>query len=80
MQKDKKTGMYPVPKPYDVAGSAHWRNKADNCVTVHRPNATDFKDKTVEIHIQKIRFKENGRLGMAVLNYDYITGNYYQPV
>ena len=29
-------GSYPVPTPYDISGSAHWRNKADNCVTVWR--------------------------------------------
>jgi twinkle protein len=27
-------GKYPVPGPYDVSGSAHWRNKADCCLAV----------------------------------------------
>ncbi|MGH8580609.1 MAG: toprim domain-containing protein, partial [Gammaproteobacteria bacterium] len=27
-----KSGHYPVPTPYDISGSAHWRNKADNCI------------------------------------------------
>jgi hypothetical protein len=32
----------------------------------------------VEIHIQKIRFKHVGRLGMVTLVYDRITGKYYE--
>jgi twinkle protein len=26
-------GQYPVPTAYDIAGSAHWRNKADNILS-----------------------------------------------
>ena len=29
-------GTRPVPTPYDLSGSAHWYNKADNIITVHR--------------------------------------------
>lgn len=69
-----KNGNYPVPTPYDVSGSAHWRNKADNCLAVWRdlqnPNSP------VQVHIQKIRFRENGKVGMVELNYDFITGRY----
>lgn len=82
LQKDA-TGKYPVPTPYDVSGSAHWRNKADNCITVFR----DIEDKTkpVEIHIQKIRKKFIGSPGMAELRYDFLSGRYapwsgYPPV
>jgi len=76
LQKDKD-GKYPPPTPYDVSGSAHWRNKADNAITVHRGNITDHKDKTVEIHVQKIRFKEIGRVGLTKLTYDMVSGRYY---
>src|SRR5258708_2151651 len=31
-----KEGNRPVPTPYDISGSAHWFNKADNCITVWR--------------------------------------------
>jgi twinkle protein len=65
-------GKYPVPTPYDISGSAAWRNKADNCVTVWR----DIESKRVDIHVQKIRFKEIGRIGMETLYYDTITGRY----
>ena len=75
LRKDKN-GSYPVPTPYDISGSAHWRNKADNAISVYRPNMTDYKDPSFEIHVQKIRFIEVGRVGKADLRYDYITGRY----
>jgi twinkle protein len=74
LQKDTR-GKYPVPTPYDVSGSAHWRNKADNCLTVWRdlsaPNSRE-----VQIHVQKIRFKEVGQIGKATLIYEHICGRY----
>lgn len=27
-----------IPSPYDIADSAHWYNKADHCLIVHRPD------------------------------------------
>lgn len=74
LQKDFKTGVYPVPTPYDVSGSAHWRNKADNCITVYRDVADDAA--TVQVHVQKIRKKANGRVGMVEFDYDTISGRY----
>lgn len=73
LYKDKE-GNYPIPNPYDISGSAHWRNKADNCLTVWR-DLLEPKE-PVQIHIQKIRFKEVGEIGMVELNYDYTTGRY----
>jgi len=75
MQKDKNTGQYPVPTPYDVAGSAHFRNKMDNCLTIFRPNYRDHGS-PVEIHIQKIRDKQVGKHGQVDLFHDYPTGRY----
>ena len=72
LAKNKDTNEYPVPTPYDCQGSAHWRNKADNCISVYRRMDSD----EVEIHIQKIRFKEVGKIGMALLKYDKVTGRY----
>lgn len=69
-------GKYPVPTPYDVSGSAHWRNKADNCITVWY-DQTDKHSQAVEIHVQKIRHKTTGRIGMVTLKYDAVTGRYF---
>lgn len=75
MQKNTD-GIYPIPTPYDVSGSAHWRNKADNCIAVyrhlHKPGSP------VEVHIQKIRFDEIGQLGQVNFNFDKPTGRYLE--
>ena len=83
LYKEKDTGDYPVPTPYDVCGSAHWRNKADNCITVYRH--LQDESKPVEIHIQKIRKKYVGQIGMVELKYNRLCGQYtpftgYAPV
>jgi twinkle protein len=70
------TGKRPVPTPYDISGSAHWYNKADNIITVHRAQGDETQD--VEIHVQKVRFKRIGRIGKAVLKYDKVIGRYFE--
>lgn len=69
-----KEGKYPVPTLYDVSGSAHFRNKADNGLVVWR----DLADPTqpVEVHVQKIRFREVGKLGVAKFKYDHVLADY----
>jgi twinkle protein len=78
--RKQDTGAYEVPTPYDISGSANWRNKADNCVTVYRHMQSREEaiaaPKPVEIHVQKIRFKQVGHIGKAELEYDRITSNY----
>jgi len=75
-----KNGKYPVPTPYDISGSANWRNKSDNCITVWRDLDPREHSKEVEIHIQKIRHKIVGHLGMATLTYDRVTGRYREEL
>ena len=72
-----KDGNYPVPTLYDISGSAHFRNKADNGICVWR----DFKNDMsfVEIHVQKVRFRQIGRIGMAKLEYVKATASYRDP-
>jgi hypothetical protein len=71
----KEKGKYPVPSPYDISGSSHWRNKPDNCLTVWR----DFEDDKVRIHVQKIRFQDFGKIGKTELIFVPETGEYTQP-
>ena len=73
LQKDRD-GNYPVPTPRDVAGSAHFWNKADNCITVWRDLAEGSQN--VDIHVQKVRWKHIGHIGMTSLLYDKVTGRY----
>lgn len=75
MMRDRD-GKRPVPTPYDMAGSAHFFNKLDNIICVHRDQAEDTQD--VEIYVQKVRFKHVGRVGLAILKYDRVTGRYFE--
>jgi twinkle protein len=74
----REDGTYPIPTPYDISGSSHFRNKADNCITVWRD--MDNPDTPVQIHVQKVRFKHIGKVGMAELAWDELTGRYGEPV
>lgn len=77
LQKDGK-GNYPIPTLYDCAGSAHWRNKADNGLTVWR-DFSDPRSIAVDIHVQKVRFRQDGSQGMATLSYNRVTATYHEP-
>jgi twinkle protein len=74
LYREKDTGNYPVPTLYDISGSANWRNKADNGVVVWR----DFGNAQtpIEVHVQKIRFRQIGKLGSAKLMYVGATQTY----
>ena len=71
-----KDGSYPVPTPYDISGSANWRNKPDCCIAIWRELDPQKRSADVEIHVQKVRHKIIGKLGMATLKYDRVTGQY----
>lgn len=73
----REEGKLPVPRPDMIAGSQHWWNKADNCITVWRDY--DAQTQEVDIHVQKVRFKHIGRIGATTLNYDRVTGRYWEP-
>lgn len=71
--KERSTkNFYAPPTLYDISGSSHWRNKADNGICIYRNMDTGF----VDVHVQKIRFKEIGRVGMTSLSYDIRCGRY----
>lgn len=74
-------GKVPVPKGYDISGSAAWFAKADCGMSVHRPDPTSVMS---EIHIWKCRFSWIGKQGMATLNFDKATSRYtmngYDPI
>ena len=73
-----RDGKYPIPTPRDVSGSAHWWAKADNCITIHRDQTS--RSQEVEVHVQKVRFKHCGHVGMTTLLYDRVTGRYHEPL
>lgn len=71
-----KDGTYPVPSLYDISGSAHWRNKADNGICIWREFAPHVS--AVQVHVQKIRFRQIGKVGMGEVHYNKVTQTYHQ--
>lgn len=71
MQKDQK-GNHLIPTMYDISGSAHFFNKADNGISIHR----DYEKNLVDVNIQKVRFSWLGHLGVATYSYDTFTRKY----
>lgn len=73
----KEDGTFPVPTGYDIAGSAHFFNKADMGITIHRP---DLLENKTEFHSWKVRFSFTGKVGKCDLSYDVATGLYWERV
>lgn len=67
-------GKLPVPKGYDISGSAAWFAKADCGMTVHR--VPDENPLEAQIHIWKVRFSWVGKQGETRLYYDVGTTRY----
>jgi len=78
MFREKTNGSYPVPTAYDISGSAHWRNNADAILCIWRDLNPENQSYETHIHVQKIRKKHLGQLGMATLRYEYSTGRYFE--
>jgi len=74
LMKDQKTGQYPVATMYDVSGSAHFFNKTDNGLSIHR----DFSNGVVDVYIQKVRFSWQGMVGFVSYEFDTMTRKYIQ--
>lgn len=73
----RRDGTEPVPEPYDISGSANWRNKADFALTVYRDKQAN--PLRTEVHIQKVRMEEHGREGVALLDFNPKTRNFRSP-
>ncbi len=73
--RDKTSGLQEVPNLYTISGSAHFFNKTSNGVCVYR----NFQTNKIEIHTQKVKFKQWGGIGMSEYLWDYTTGRYYEP-
>lgn len=67
-----KDGAIEAPTLYDISGSAHFNNKADFGIVVHRNRI----DNTVEVHVQKVKFKHLGECGTALFKYNLNNGRY----
>lgn len=71
MAKDEE-GKYQIPNLYSISGSAHFFNKTALGWTVYK------KEKGLsEVHIQKVKFKYWGEIGMYSPLWDEENGRYY---
>ncbi|XP_006360317.1 twinkle homolog protein, chloroplastic/mitochondrial [Solanum tuberosum] len=65
------------PNLYDISGSAHFINKCDNGIVIHRnrdPSAGPVDQ--VQVCVRKVRNKVSGTIGDAFLSYDRVTGEF----
>ncbi|WPT16291.1 Twinkle-like protein [Picochlorum sp. SENEW3] len=66
-----------APNLYDISGSAHFINKADNGIVIHRNRDPDGESPdSVEILVRKVRNKAAGTIGNCSLSYDRRNGRY----
>ena len=72
LMRDVKTKQYPIVTMYDISGSAHFFNKTDNGLSIHR----DFDQNIVTAYIQKVRFAWLGRIGFTSFSFDTFTRQY----
>lgn len=70
MQKTE-SGNYDIPTAYDISGSAHFYNVADNIMSVYREfhNADDDVS-TTHVHVQKVKTKYSGQIGSSRFDFD----------
>ena len=71
LQKNKDSKSYDPPTPYDISGSAHWRNKSDFCITCHRH---DMSKDEMTVYVNKVKFKHFGKIGKTEMDYDCKAG------
>jgi twinkle protein len=72
-------GTQRCPTLYDISGSAHFYSKADYGLAIYRQRnpETGRLMEEVQIHVQKIRFKNLGDTGVAQLHYHYNSGRFH---
>lgn len=71
-QPKNKDGVVEAPTLYDISGSANFYNKADFGIVVHR----NRMENTVEVHVQKVKFRHLGECGTALFKYNLNNGRY----
>lgn len=76
-QTKNKDGVIEAPTLYDISGSAHFYNKTDFGIVVHRNRV----ENTVEVIVQKVKFRHLGEVGTAMFKYNLNNGRYtdYTP-
>lgn len=71
-QPRNKDGVIEAPTLYDISGSANFYNKTDFGIVVHRNRL----ENTVEVIVQKVKFRHLGECGTALFKYNLNNGRY----
>ena len=74
MEWDARAATAKMPTAYDVCGSAHFFNKSDFVIVVHRNRG---EEDSVTIKVDKVKFASYGNPGRTELMYHLQSGNYY---
>jgi twinkle protein len=73
MQKNSE-GQYEIPTAYDISGSAHFYNVADNILSVYREFLNDTDDSSItHVFVQKVKTKYSGQIGSSSFDFDRAT-------
>jgi twinkle protein len=62
-----RDGRARPPTPYDADGSAHFFNKADHFLILHRPD--DVQNRTA-VRVSKVKFEGTGERGLIYFQFD----------
>jgi len=66
-----------IPTLYNISGSANFYNKTDYGITIHRVfDEQNIMTNQIQIHIQKIKFKNLGNQGVVEMKYNYNNGRF----
>lgn len=79
---ESNEGKYRVPNPYDISQSSDFFNKAYSCITVYRNlgQKTMYQSDSVQIYVQKVKRKENGKQGDFMIAPDFANGGVYKEI
>jgi len=69
-----KSGQYAKTTLYDISGSAHWHNMSDFGLVLWRDKQDDAQPN--EVQVQKVRSRWCGKLGVAELYFQKVTGRF----
>jgi twinkle protein len=75
--KSKETGEFEIPTLYNISGSAHFFNKTDNGICIHRSFKPPF---LVTCYVQKVRYSWLGKVGFTSFNYDILKRQYIPSI
>lgn len=77
MEWDARSATAKMPTAYDICGSAHFFNKSDFVIVVHRNRGGAIENDSVTIRVDKVKFSSYGNQGQTELMYHQPSGNYF---